>query len=259
MIYLDFSFYLTIIVAILAVIWLVDHFVLKRRRRRIGGSRTGFIDQAVSLFPVLVVVWVIRSFLIQPYHVPTASLAPTVYPGDFILANQFSYGVYFPIWHKKLWTVSEPKRGDLVLFYWPVDPNIIFVKRVVGLPGDHIVYHSKQLMINGHAATQTQLEVVDNPPYDRDMGQVLLKEEDLRGIHHQIVLHPFGGELQDIDMVVPAHHYFMMGDNRDNSDDSRDWGVVSEDNLIGKALVVWMSWDASDHRVRWGRIGRRFH
>lgn len=251
---MDFAFYLTTLVFILGVIVLLD--VLFWRKKRGDNKEPWWVEYSRSFFPVLLAVWVIRSFLIQPYRVPTGSLEPTIMPGDFIAVNQFSYGVRFPVLNSKIITVGEPKRGDIALFRWPVNPAVVFVKRVIGLPGDHVVYKNKVLYINGKKMTQRFIGTGFD--YGNAAGQIQpvdIYEENLNGVKHKIFRHAQGGETKNYDLKVPAGHYFMMGDNRDNSDDSRFWGAVPERNFIGKAFGVWMSWDPINSKVRWNRIG----
>ena len=252
-----FAFYLTLAVLICGVVALLDVMVLSGRRAVSGAKRSIIVEYARTFFPILLVVWVLRSFLIQPYRVPTGSLEPTVMPGDFIAVSQFSYGLHFPVINKKLINVGEPHRGDIALFRWPVNPNIVFVKRVVGLPGEHIVYKNKILYINGVKANQKFIKSTYD--YGNAPGQKRLvyeMQENLGGVKHDIYIQPVGGETRNYDITVPPHEYFMMGDNRDNSDDSRSWGFVPEQNLIGKAFAIWMSWDPVHHNIRWHRIGR---
>jgi signal peptidase I len=181
-------------------------------------------------------------------------------PGDFIAVSQFSYGLRLPVLRTKFLSIGEPQRGDIALFRWPVDPRIIFVKRVIGLPGDHLVYKDKVLTINGVKATQKFIQHTydygDGPGYKRLVYRL---QENLGDIQHGIFIQPVGGETQEVDVTVPAGQYFMMGDNRDDSDDSRSWGYVPEANLIGRAFGVWFSWDAVNHRVNWQRIGHALH
>src|SRR3989339_870845 len=254
--YFDFAFFLTVIVIITGIVTLLDK-LFWRKKRPSDKIPNWTIEYSCSFFPVLLLVWVIRSFIVQPYRVPTGSLEPTVLPGDFIAVNQFAYGLKFPIGNFKLVPIGEPKRGDIALFHFPPNPSVIFVKRVIGLPGDHIVYKNKILYINGRQMKQKTI----GKAYDDDtstynyMHSEIVKEENLDGVKHEIYIWPQGGLTNNDDIIVPKGEYFMMGDNRDNSDDSRDWGFVPECDLIGKAEMVWMSWDSVDHRVRWKRIG----
>lgn len=260
----DFAFILTLLVLLTGGIALIDWLFFSRRRKAQHRPVPFLVEQARSFFPVFLAVWIIRSFIVQPYRVPTGSLEPTVMPGDFIVVNQFAYGLRLPVLNKKILEVGEPKTGDIALFRFPPDPTINYVKRVIGVPGDRVVYKHKQLTINGKLMPQTLVkETVDMDP-DRAPVPVYEKMEDLAGVKHPIYVWPEGGSDTDFDIVVPEGMYFMMGDNRDNSLDSRKWGFVPEANLIGKAFGIWMSWDASPQvpfyqKIRWDRIGKKVH
>src|SRR3990167_2016205 len=219
------------------------------------------IEYARAFFPILLLVFCIRSFLFQPYRVPTGSLEPTVLPGDFIFVNQYHYCVRFPIWNKKLFSVDEPKRGQIALFYYPVDHAFTFVKRVVGLPGDHIRYINKVLYINGKKQPQ---KFIGDVTRLNDFGQLTTYQkyqEDLEGVKHDIFIRSDAPVNNFYNLVVPKNHYFVMGDNRDDSDDSRFWGFVPEQNLVGRAMFIWMSWDPTAAHwydyIRWHRIGNK--
>ena len=258
MIIIDFTFYLTLAVVITGVIALLDVLFWARKRRRENTKQPVVIEYARSFFPVLLLVLVIRSFIVQPYRVPSSSLVPTVLPGDFIAVKQYEYGLRLPVLNTKIVNVSEPKHGQIFLFRYPVDPNVTFVKRVIGVPGDHIQYKNKVLYINGVEAKQKLLESTHYIDENGVYFTVNRMEEDLDGVKHQIFVQPEGGETQDIDVVVPPGHYFAMGDNRDDSGDSRSWGFVPEENLIGQAFWIFMSWDTNANgldKVRWKRIG----
>jgi signal peptidase I len=257
MIYFDFPFILTSLVIISGLFAFIDILFFARKRAKKNKKQPWFFEYARSFFPLLLLVWVIRSFIIQPYRVPSGSLAPTVFPGDFIAVSQFSYGLRLPVLNYKIVNIGEPKRGDIVLFHWPKNPGIIFVKRLVGLPGDHVVYKNKVLTINDETMKQEYLNKdLDIEPTNNYLPvPVQRKIENLQGIKHQIFVREEGGEDANIDVIVPPNCYFMMGDNRDDSDDSRDWGCVPDQNLIGKAFVIWMSWDSGNNKIRWQRIG----
>lgn len=253
----DFALYLTIAVVITGVMTLIDRMFFYKKRRILGKNKPPVIvEYARAFFPVLLAVWVLRSFAIQPYRVPTGSLEPTIMPGDFIASQQFAYGLRLPVFNKKFLNIADPKRGQIALFRWPKDPKIMFVKRVIGLPGDHIVYKNKVLYINGKKITQKFLYNTHDVGDDGYRRLVEVKQEDLDGVKHKIYIQPFGGETENYDIVVPSGDYFMMGDNRDNSDDSRQWGFVPEKNLVGKAFIIWMSWNSLKHEIRWSRIGK---
>jgi signal peptidase I len=251
---IDFPFILTMLVIITGLVAMADILVFSKRRTE-AQKMPYAIEFARSFFPALLLVWIIRSFIIQPYRVPTGSLEPTVLPGDFIAVKQFSYGLRLPVLNQKLVSVSNPKRGDIALFHWPVDTKILFVKRVIGLPGDHIVYKNKTLTINGKEMTQEYVGKAVDIQQDGSI-EVDQKTENLDGIKHNIFVKSDTTDPVDIDVVVPSDHYFMMGDNRDDSEDSRSWGFVPDRNLIGKAFGIWMSWDSLDHQIRWNRIGK---
>lgn len=220
-------------------------------------------DYARSLFPVFLIVLLLRSFVAQPYRVPSGSLEPTVIPGDFILVNQYDYGLHLPVWRNQIIAVSHPKRGQIALFHWPVDPHITFVKRVIGVPGDTVSYVNKVLTINGKVMKQKFLgfNVIRQGGQQIKMAKY---EENLDGLKHGIYVCAKGikncpSQGHDFyHLKIPAGYYLMMGDNRDDSDDSRDWGLVPVNHFIGRAMFVWMSWDSYApwyKKIRWGRIG----
>ncbi|HLD17415.1 MAG TPA: signal peptidase I [Coxiellaceae bacterium] len=260
---IDFAFFLTLATFLSGIIALLDKLFFEKKRKERGVIKIPVIaDYARSFFPVLLAVWLIRSFIVQPYRVPTGSLEPTIMPGDFIAVSEFSYGLRFPVWNQKIIAIGNPHRGDIALFRWPVKPSVIFVKRVIGLPGDHIVYKNKMLYINGQKIEQTFLDYA----YDVEPGgyqfPVEVKEENLMGLKHKIYIRSVGGQTEDFDIKVPSDEYFMMGDNRDDSDDSRSWGFVPDRNLIGKAYVIWMSWNSDQpvyKAIQWHRIGKVIH
>lgn len=256
---IDFPFVLTMLVIISGIIALIDILFFAKKRKISGKKQPIIFEYARSFFPILLLVWGIRSFLVQPYRVPTGSLEPTVLPGDFIVVNQFSYGLRLPVLNKKLVSIGEPKTGDIVLFRWPPNPSTIYVKRVIGVPGDHVIYKNKVLTINGKVMSQESLgSAFDFEPGDPPIPSQL-KEENLNGIKHKILLSNQDRKAPVYDIVVPKNMYFMVGDNRDDSGDSRMWGFVPEANLVGKAFGIWMSWDSDKSTVRWQRIGTPIH
>jgi signal peptidase I len=245
-------------VIITGLISLADILFFAKKRKKTKQKKAPIIvEYSRSFFPVLLIVLLIRSFLIQPYRVPSGSLEPTIMTGDFIAANQFAYGLRLPVLRYKIVPIGEPKRGDIALFHYPKNPKLVYIKRVIGLPGDHVVYKNKTLTVNGKTMRQyllgKNLEIVPGRGFSIP---VLEKMEDFYGIKHKIYVFEQGGDTATYDVVVPKGHYFMMGDNRDDSEDSRYWGFVPEENLVGKAMVVWMSWDSERHNIRWNRIGR---
>jgi signal peptidase I len=256
-IYFDVPFFLTALVLITGLISLFD--ILFLAKKRIDKKAYPIvIEYARSFFPMLLLVWAIRSFLIQPYRVPSGSLEPTILPGDFIVVNQFAYGLRFPVFNTKFLNISEPKQGDIALFRYPKNPSIIYVKRVIGLPGDHVAYRNKVLTINGTRMNQIPLGM-DLDEEGKFSIPVQVRIEKLGDVVHKIFIRPGYKEWEDIDIVVPKNSYFMMGDNRDSSEDGRAWGFVPEENLIGKAFGTWMSWDSENMDVRWSRIGKGIH
>ncbi len=278
---IDYSFLLFILVVISGAIWLFDSVVLERpRERRFGafvqdkqltekdfievmedgekghdkpdGRRT-LVEQAIllrqepvvveyakSFFPVLLLVLLLRSFLFEPFQIPSGSMIPTLEIGDFILVNKYAYGLRLPVVGTKIKEVDQPERGDIMVFIPPHDSSY-FIKRVVGLPGDHVRYEDKVIYINGEPVEQELVAFLRNnePP-------AMYYRESLGDATHDIYTAPtpryMGPDfwLTSEGRTVPEGHYFMMGDNRDNSDDSRRWGPVPEENIVGKAVAVWM-------------------
>jgi len=253
-IHFDFPLILTVLTILSGLIALID--MLFFAKKRIWGEKDpAIVDYARSFFPVLLIVLLIRSFLLQPYRVPSGSLEPTILPGDFIAVNQYDYGLRWPVLRTKFAKIGEPKLGDIALFYWPKDDSMILIKRVIGTPGDHITYKNKVLTINDKVAVQEPIGL----SVDQETNEIvkLFVETLPNGIKHRIFIRPNVHLDEDLDFVVPADSYFMMGDNRDNSEDSRYWGFLPEENLIGKAFATWMSFDAKRTEVRWNRIAKK--
>jgi signal peptidase I len=212
------------------------------------------IEYARSFFPVILIVLLLRSFLVEPFRIPSNSMMPTLLTGDFILVNKFSYGIRLPVLNRKIIDVGSPQRGDVVVFRFPKNPSIDYIKRIVGVPGDHVVYRDKVLYINDKRADQVILGVYAGAGSGSVMTGATQLVEHLDDVKHDILADPrksFG----DVDVIVPPGHYFAMGDNRDNSNDSRFWGTVPEQNLVGKAFMIWMNFDTAGSGVDWSRIG----
>ncbi|HEV2613422.1 MAG TPA: signal peptidase I [Gammaproteobacteria bacterium] len=247
----DFELLLTVLTLITGFIALVDVLFFARHRT---GEMPKVAEYAHSFFPVLLIVLLLRSFLVEPFRIPSGSLEPTLLPGDFVAANKFAYGLKLPVLHTKILAVGEPQEGDIAIFRWPLHPNIDLIKRIVGVPGDKISYVNKVLSINGVVQPQKDL----GPAVDIDEAghniPVEKYQETINGIKHDIYINP-KIPAQDMTVVVPPNSYFAMGDNRDNSYDSRGWGFVPEQNLLGKAFVIWMSWNTQMNSVDWHRIG----
>jgi signal peptidase I len=222
------------------------------------------VEYGKSFFPVLFIVLVLRSFLVEPFQIPSGSMKPTLEVGDFILVNKFSYGIRLPVIDKKVIEVGDPQRGDVMVFRYPSDPNVNYIKRVVGLPGDKISYTSdKRLFVNGQPIAE---QLVGAEP--GTLGSAELYKEKLGEAEHLIRKEMTRYRMPpDQQWTVPAGHYFMMGDNRDNSNDSRYWddpkipkelhGMVPDRNIVGKAFAVWMSWPEPklSHLPNLSRVG----
>lgn len=275
---LDFEQILLWVTVVTGLIVLADFLFFSRRRKRKRAQAFPVVAQAEpktsplveysrAFFPILLIVLLLRSFLFEPFRIPSGSLEPTLLMGDFILVNKFDYGLRFPVFRYKLLKVGLPARGDIIVFRWPPNPHYYFIKRVVGLPGDRIDYVNKVLFINGQEVLQTSEPTLPAekfvPRESGKMMQVVEKREDLFGVVHNIYQEPskIGYNFKNIN--VPEGMYMVLGDNRDDSADSRYWGFVPEENVVGKAVVIWMSWDSfapfGIHKIRWDRIGRRIH
>jgi signal peptidase I len=271
----DFSLLLVLLTFLSGLIWAVDAWLLAPRRRRAVMTRTAgaedrtiqasrrepvIVDYARSFFPIFLVVLLLRSFLFEPFRIPSGSMMPTLLVGDFILVNKFNYGLRLPVLNKKFVELGAPRRGDIVVFRYPVDPSTPFIKRVVGLPGDHVVYRDRTLYVNGQAMAQEPAGTYLGAGAGSDQNGDPVMTEKLGDVPHQILIRPQMPSM-DGESVVPEGHYFVMGDNRDNSRDSRFWGFVPDENLIGRAFFIWMNFDLQnkDHIIAWRRLGQRIH
>ena len=264
---INFPLLLVIAVAVCGVLALLDLVLLAPRRRtaiatyqgQVGepdpavleklGKEPLLVEYGKSFFPVLAIVLVLRSFLVEPFQIPSGSMKPTLEVGDFILVNKFAYGIRLPVLDTKVIEVGDPQRGDVMVFRYPSDPNVNYIKRVIGLPGDRIAYsNDKRLTVNGQLVAETL--VGDEPG---TLGSARLYQEKLGEVEHMIRKEMRRNLMEPgKEWVVPEGHYFMMGDNRDNSNDSRYWndpniprdllGMVPDRNIVGKAFAVWMSW-----------------
>jgi signal peptidase I len=270
----DFALLLVVLTGVTGVVWLADRLLLAPARRRRAAALENMTslpaaerktraeealrepvvtEYARSFFPVLLLILLFRSFLAEPFKIPSGSMMPTLLVGDFILVNKFAYGLRLPVLNTKILSVGEPKRGDVFVFRYPENPKEDYIKRVIGLPGDEITYRNKTLFINGKEITENYLGPYTGPsePTNR-MNGAQVKLEQLDGVDHRIMELPQLQIGHEGTWKVPDGYYFAMGDNRDNSLDSRFWGFVPEANLVGKALVIWMNWDDG---VDFGRIG----
>jgi len=256
---LDFALILVVATGVAGLIWLADVLLWQRNRllRISAGEVAGepvIVEYARSFFPVLLLVLLLRSFLFEPFRIPSGSMMPTLLQGDFIFVNKFAYGLRLPVINTKIVDLGGPARGDVIVFRLPSDPSINYIKRVVGLPGDIVEYDARQerISINGEMVDVEHMgEYAEDPVYD--LGREMLGEQE-----HELLLSG-NGPSRGGRYVVPEGNYFMMGDNRNNSQDSRYdiVGFVPEANLVGRASRIWMSWRApSQGGPRWNRIGQ---
>ena len=257
---MNFNFELVIfyLVVISGLISLVDIlFLAPARRKKHAEKLPMLVEYARSFFPVILVVFLLRSFLFEAYRIPSGSLKPTLLVGDFILVNKFDYGIRLPVIHKKLFTINEPKRGDIVVFHGIADPSMDLIKRVIGVPGDHMSYINKILFINGKQIPQTFVKFDIDQEDQNSPWKVEQKQENLFGIKHDIYQIPDRENDNFYDVIVPPGQYFMMGDNRDDSADSRAWGFMPDEKIIGKATRILISWDSITHPLRLNRVIRK--
>lgn len=257
---LDFELILVILTLASAVVCLLDKFIFAPKRDKIipPPKVPLWIDYSRSFFPIFLLVLVLRSFVFEPFRIPSGSLEPTLLVGDLIMVSKFSYGLRLPVINNKVIGTWEPKRGDIVVFRKPGEPGVHYIKRIVGLPGDTISYVDKVLFINGQEAKQAWVDDEYIKNQYRNSFMVKREEEDLTGVKHQIYRNPLVPAVDQTDITVPPGHYFAMGDNRDDSLDSRSWGFLPEKNLVGKAIFIWMSVDTDNWwRIRWHRIGSK--
>lgn len=255
---MPFALILFLLLVLTGVIWLLDRFVL-RAKRAAGVNEPWWVEYAKSFFPVILVVFLLRSFLVEPFKIPSGSMIPTLHVGDFILVNRYTYGLRLPILDKKFIDIGQPHRGDVMVFHYPEDPSVDYIKRVVGVPGDVVVYRDKKLWINGEAQTQQREGEYNYVESGLRFVHTERYIENLSGKKHEILLNPDMPLLhldnvanfphheqcsyseEEVRCTVPAGEYFMMGDNRDNSRDSRYWGFVPDDMIVGRAFLIWMN------------------
>ena len=243
---LNFPLILMSLVAVGGLIWLLDIVWLSKKRGP-NDSESALVENAKSLTPVLAFVFIIRSFLYEPFQIPSGSMERTLLVGDFILVNKYTYGIRLPVWRDKVFDINDPQRGDVMVFF-PPHKDQYYIKRVVGLPGDLVEYTNKVLTINGEVQTQTPLNGKKRALYQQFT-------ETLGDVDHQIQTNASAQRNDDIRVRVPEGHYFMMGDNRDNSQDSRYWGAVSEERIVGKAVAIWMHKEPGWHLPTFSRAG----
>ncbi|CAM3581603.1 signal peptidase I [Parendozoicomonas haliclonae] len=262
---MDLNFPLILVVAVFAtgLIALFDRLVLAPRRKQAVSSyrqsvetpdemtvedlerESAVVETSKSIFPVLLLVLVLRSFLYEPFQIPSGSMLPTLEVGDFILVNKYTYGLRLPVVGTKVVAVNDPKPGDVMVFKEPANPNINFIKRVIGVPGDKIAYRNKILYINGKPVPESFVgELKDD--YDPRMGvrpPYRVYDETIGDVTHEIRKDLLLMDRRaEGEWTVPEGQYFVMGDNRDRSNDSRFWGFVPDSHVVGKAVYIWMHW-----------------
>lgn len=253
---MNFELILVLVTLITGVIVFIDRLVWKPNREKatIERSEPILVEYARSLFPVFLVVLILRSFIIEPFRIPSGSMYPTLQIGDFIVVSKFSYGLKLPVTQTTIIPISKPERGDIVVFKYPKDPDVDYIKRVIGLPGDEVAYLGRALYVNGKPFKQNYIGKYLGSDSGAVMDGANMLEETLdNGTKHRILL-DMDKSTQDMQPItVPEGHYFMVGDNRDHSNDSRFWGFVPEQNLKGRAFGIWMNWDNGIH---FNRIGK---
>ncbi|MCL9773461.1 signal peptidase I [Vibrio methylphosphonaticus] len=268
-----FSLILVIVTLVTGVVWVLDKLVLRKKRQQKladiqaqanqiddevaqkAVAPSWFVENSVSIFPVIAFVLVLRSFIYEPFQIPSGSMMPTLLVGDFILVEKYAYGLKDPVWRTQLVEVGKPERGDSIVFKYPPQPNIDYIKRVVGLPGDMVRYSaSKDICIQTKGSSEckpVKLSNVVDSPFVQNGIPLIQMNEKLGDVEHQVLVNPLRRDRVDQyqprngvnEWVVPEGHYFVMGDNRDNSADSRYWGFVPEANLVGKAVAIWISFE----------------
>lgn len=274
---IDFPLILVILVFGSGLIWMLDAFFLAPGRRRViqdlqgrypqwqeegsahsqkfqasvaeSASEPVVVEYAKSFFPVLFVVFVLRSFLVEPFQIPSSSMVPTLQVGDYILVNKYTYGIRLPVLRTKVLALNEPQRGDVMVFFPPHMNDTYFIKRVVGLPGDTVTYRNKELYVNGQRIEREPLAEMPGLSARYSLGLETLGHAD------HLMQVDTARPARDFSVVVKPGHYFMMGDNRDNSSDSRIWGQVPEKDIVGKAFAIWMHWDSLFSVPGFSRVG----
>ncbi len=258
---MNFPLVLLILLVITGGVWLLDHLLLRHKRAPDRGE-PWWIEYPKSFFPIILIVFCLRSFLVEPFKIPSGSMIPTLLVGDFILVNKYTYGIRLPVINLKIIDMNEPERGEVMVFRFPEDPSIDYIKRVVGVPGDTVAYRNKQLSINGipvhlepsgdykyiesglvYIYTQRFKESMDGKEYSILINQEL-PDIQLSAIHHFPKRDHCTFDRTGFSCTIPEGNYFTLGDNRDGSSDSRYWGFVPEDHIIGKAFLIW--WNFND-------------
>ena len=265
---MNFALILFLALVITGGIWLLDALVLKRGRDK-DAREPLLVEYAKSFFPVILVVFALRSFLVEPFKIPSGSMMPTLLIGDFILVNKYTYGIRLPVINQKIVQLNNPERGDVMVFRYPADPSLDYIKRVIGVPGDVVEYRDKQLTVNGRQVRTDNTGTYSYVGNGLNYVTAMVYQEHLNGAGHTMMTEPgkpavyppqvmdfpyrencsYNAEGEGFVCKVPQGQYFMMGDNRDASNDSRYWGFVPDRNIVGKAFFIWMNFDD------FGRIG----
>ncbi|KHM49770.1 signal peptidase [Pseudoalteromonas distincta] len=300
-----FSVLLVLLTLGSGLIWLIDHLMYApKRQERLAIAQTSagapldeetaaliapepvLTEAAKSIFPMIAAITIFRSFIFEPFQIPSGSMMPTLLVGDFILVQKYSYGIKDPVWRTQLVDIGQPERGDIVVFKYPLDENVDYIKRTIGLPGDKIVYRDKRLYIQPNCKEgETQqgellcnefnkidFKLINDNEFKQGPMPLARVNENLTTVTHDILINPQAPERKgryyqqpgtpSDEWTVPADHYFMMGDNRDNSQDGRFWGFVPKENLVGKAVFIWMSFEfengPDDILPGWVPTGVRF-
>ena len=251
---MNFALILFVLLLVTGVLWCLDRFVA-RKRRAPGAPAPWWVEYGASFFPVILIVFGLRSFVVEPFKIPSGSMIPTLLIGDFILVNKWTYGIRLPVINKKIIDINQPQRGEVMVFRYPADPSMDYIKRIVGLPGDRVEYLNKRLTINGNPVPiQAAGEFLHpdrlyySPQYTEKLGEVehsVLIERDAPAFVPQVLNFPKRENCTyttaGVSCTVPQGHYFVMGDNRDASSDSRVWGFVPDENIVGRAFFIWFN------------------
>ena len=251
---MNFALILFVLLVVTGALYALD-MIKFRKERGPGGKEPLWVEWGASFFPVILVVFILRSFIAEPFKIPSESMLPTLEKGDFILVNKFSYGIRLPVINKKVIDIGSPQRGDVMVFRYPEDPSLDYIKRVVGVPGDKIRYENKRLTLNGQPLDIKKLDdykhsdrLYFSQQFEEQLGEKrhrMLNDTDAPSFVPDVASFPYRENCHynqsGVECTVPPGHYFMMGDNRDNSRDSRFWGFVPDENIVGKAFVIWFN------------------